>query len=132
MIEINPISTLFQVTCQYPESIELLVSLGFPSLKDEQMRRSMGNSITIVDALKMKGIPLETFVDELKSKIRENNPIKRDGALSIQGILPCPVRVPLTEAFEKFMADKDLDYPVDYELKAASMGIMPAPPLNGW
>lgn len=123
MIEINPLSTLFQVTCQYPESIELLVSLGFPSLKDEQMRQSMGSSITIFDALKMKGIPIETFVDELKSKIKENNPIKREGALTIQGVLPCPVKVPLEEAFEKFLMDKDLDYPVDYELKSASMGI---------
>lgn len=123
MIEINPIDTLFQVTCQYPEAIELLVSLGFPTLKDEHMRRTMGNSISITDALKMKGIPLETFIDELKRKVEENRKVKREGALSIQGVLPCPVRVPLTEAFEKFMTDQDLDYPVDYELKAASMGI---------
>lgn len=123
MVEIDPKSTLFQVTCQYPEAVDLLVTLGFPALKDEQMRRAMGSSISILDALKMKGIPLATFCDELESKVQENGREKRVGALSIQGVLPCPVRVPLTEAFEKFLEMKEFAYPVDYELKAASMGI---------
>ncbi len=123
MMVIDPKSTLFQVTCQYSEAVDLLVSLGFPSLKDEQMRRTMGNSISIEDALKMKGIPMETFIDALKSKVMEKGRVKQEGALTIQGVLPCPVRVPLTEAFENFIKTNEFDYSVDYELKAASMGI---------
>ncbi len=123
MVEINPKSTVYQVTCEYSEAVDLLVSMGFPTLQDEQIRKTMGNNITLEDALKMKGIPMETFIDALESKVLEKGRVKQVGALSIQGVLPCPVRVPLTEAFEAFLRMNEFDYPIDYELKAASMGI---------
>ncbi len=39
--------------------------------------------------------------------------------------MPCPVRVPLLDAFNKWMEEEGskLDYIVDYELKAAAGGI---------
>ncbi|MCY6958471.1 ABC transporter substrate-binding protein [Clostridium brassicae] len=115
--------TLYDITEKYNEAIELLVSLGFSNLKDENMRKVFGKSISLEEALKLKKINVEIFVAELVDKIKKNEDklsIKKD-TVKISGVLPCPVRVPLTEAFEEWLADKNLN--LDYELKAASMGI---------
>ena len=120
--------TLYEITEKYSEALELLISVGFDNIKDENMRKIFGKSISLEDALKLKKINIETFVEQLIEKIQNNEEIsnklssKKD-MVKISGVLPCPVRVPLIEAFENWLANKKFDFNIAYELKAASMGI---------
>ena len=120
--------TLYDITEKYSEAIDLLYSLGFGNLKDENMRKAFGKSISLEDALKLKKINIETFVEKLVDKIENkndglNNVTDKKDTIKVAGVLPCPVRVPLTEAFENWLSDKKFNFNLDYELKAASMGI---------
>lgn len=120
--------TLYNITEKYSEAVELLKSLGFDNICDENLRKVFGRSISLEDALKLKKINIETFVSQLVDKIENNEDrsnklsVKKD-TVKIAGVLPCPVRIPLTEAFEGWLADKNFDFNLDYELKAASMGV---------
>lgn len=120
--------TLFDITEKYSEAVELLIALGFDNIKDENMRKVFGKSISLEDALKLKKISVELFaaqlVDEIENKAASTNKLSEKKALvKIAGVLPCPVRVPLTESFEGWIKDKNFDFDLEYELKAASMGI---------
>ncbi|ADL50194.1 ABC transporter substrate-binding protein [Clostridium cellulovorans] len=120
--------TLFNITENYSEATELLIALGFSNLKDENMRKVFGKSISLEAALKLKKINVETFMAELIEKIENNNPgseelSEKNNTIKIAGVLPCPVKAPLTEAFEGWVNNQNFDYKLEYELKAASMGI---------
>ncbi|MBS4535091.1 ABC transporter substrate-binding protein [Clostridium sp. D2Q-14] len=120
--------TLYDITEKYDEAIELLVSVGFDNMKDDNMRKSFGKSVSLENALKLKKINIDTFVSQVIERIENNGDkinqsSKEKDSIEITGVLPCPVRVPLTEAFEKWLEDKNLDFNLEYELKAASSGV---------
>lgn len=126
--------TLYDITEKYEEAKDLLISAGIDSIKNEEQRQKIGKSITLEMALKMKKVNVETFSKQLIGLIEaskntmEELPEKTDTAdtdIRIEGILPCPVRVPLMESFQEWMKDheKETDLKIGYELKAASMGV---------
>lgn len=130
-------STLFDITKQYPETIPVFVSSGFPQMGDDEKRETMGKNITLNAAVTMKKIDLDSFIRLLEEAIRRNaddtditlvqnkqTPVKSD-ELSVVGILPCPVRIPLMEKWSHYLTKrKDAGMAdVNHELKAASMGL---------
>jgi ABC-type Fe3+ transport system substrate-binding protein len=129
---IDPKDTLFDITEKYKEAIDLFVSIGFENIKDENKRKTMGKAITLENALNMKKINIDTFIDQLteliesnQNELLETNKKQENTELRIEGILPCPVRVPLMEAFKGFLEEnkEKLNTEIGYELKAASMGV---------
>ncbi|WP_050606896.1 ABC transporter substrate-binding protein [Clostridium niameyense] len=122
--------SLFDITEKYDEAIDLLVSLGFKNIKEENQRKTFGKSISLENALKVKKINIDKFVEKLINEI-ERNKNKTQGSLDktqsikIAGVLPCPVRFPLTEAFEGWLEENksDFDCNIEYELKPASVGV---------
>lgn len=127
-IEIDQRRTLYQITEEYEEALELLVSLGFDSMRDEEKRKSLGSVITLGDALKTRGISLDAFSSQLSERIGMGETTSvtmplHEKTVRIAGVLPCPVRIPLMEAFESWVALQEFPFHLDYELKAASMGI---------
>lgn len=120
--------TLFDITEKYPEAIDLLVSVGLDHMKDKNMRKSFGKSISLEDALKLKKINLDTFINQLVEQIentedRSEKSSEKKDSVQILGVLPCPVQFPLKEAFENWLKDENLDVDLEYDLKAASMGV---------
>ena len=126
--------TLYDITEKYNEAIELFASIGFENIKDENQRKSIGKAITLEQVLQMKKVNIITFEEQLVERIETNNNLlekskdendNNKDMIKIAGVLPCPVRVPLTESLENWLAEnKDiLNCNVEYELKAASMGI---------
>lgn len=118
--------SLYDITEKYPAAINLLVAAGFDNIKDENARKTFGKAVTLENALKLKKINLESFVNNLVEKIEEDEiKEKKDNNknIKIAGVLPCPVKVPLNGAFEKFIKESNLPYNLEYELKAASMGV---------
>lgn len=131
-IYFNSDQSLFEITSKYPETLPVFVSQGFTQLQEEDKRRSFGKSISLKNALFFRKINIETFSRMLIEAIElsENNPVagakmESEESIRVEGLLPCPVRIPLTEALEKFIngngnSQKTM---ISYELKAASMGL---------
>jgi ABC-type Fe3+ transport system substrate-binding protein len=126
---------IFDITEKYPETIDIFVSNGFDQLKNEKMRKLMGETISMKMACMTKRVNVELFEKKLVEAIEQHR-ISVDDALAvpkkhiggdikIEGLLPCPVRIPLLEGFNKWMEEnKDsFDFKVDYELKSANMGV---------
>ena len=127
---------LLNITEKYPQTVDVFVSNGFSNMKDEEMRKQFGSHISLKNALAMKGKDIEAFsnllfncIDEEKQSIdatlrSESNSSQKD-SLNIKGLLPCPVRIPLLESFNTFVHEfsKNSSININYELKAASMGV---------
>ena len=124
---------VYDITEKYPETIDVFVANDFGQLADDKMRKLMGKTISLEMALMSKKVNVELFVDKLVEAI-EINRTSVDGVLidskntaggdlKIDGILPCPVRLPLLEGFEKWLGEREFDFTVDYELKVASGGV---------
>lgn len=126
---------VFDITEKYPETIDIFAANGFKQLTNEKMRKIMGKTITLEMACKTKNVNLEVFEQKLVDAIEINTSSidsslvtkkeVEDADLKIEGILPCPVRVPLLEGFNEWLAEneKDFDFKVDYELKSANLGV---------
>lgn len=124
---------VYDITEKYPETIDVFVEACFDQLKNEKMRKIMGKTISAEIACRSKKINIELFEEKLIDIIEQNR-TDVDGKLSmdknledaditINGILPCPVRLPLLEGFESFLEEKNLEENVDYDLKVASGGV---------
>lgn len=133
-------NTLYEITENYPDTIEVFVSRGFPQMEDPEKRASFGKSINLKTALMLKGISSESFLNLLKETIAQteevgdvtlqNGPIQTKAelngdTLNVMGLLPCPVRIPLMEQFEKFAKSytSETGTALNYQLQAASMGL---------
>ncbi len=125
-------TTLWNITEKYPETIPVFSSNGFPRMQNADQRAKFAKSITLETALMLKQLDMETFTSLLNQAINSDDevidvtlatskPSKSKDALSIVGLLPCPVRIPLLEQFNEFAGKYDV--PINHELKAASMGL---------
>ena len=127
--------TVFNITEKYPETINFLAVNGFENLKNELLRKTLGKTISLEKALRTKKINVEVFEQNMVDFIEQSaanlgTGLTRakqvsGGDVRIEGVLPCPIRLPLLESFENWLGEhqKALDYTVDYDLKAASMGL---------
>ncbi len=124
---INIKDTLYNITEKHKEALELLISQGFDNLKDDNLRKLFGSNISLENALKSKKINIDTFIAQLIEKVEENeiilNQNEHKDTVKITGVLPCPVKIPLLETFEKWISEQEFDFNLNYELKAASIGI---------
>lgn len=113
-------ASLYDFVQKNPKAIEILSDLGFAQVKDKKKFRLLGKTITLKQALQMKNISLETFMERLE----DTKDLTSNSKLRIQGLLPCPVRIPLLEGLTKLVDKITSDQlAIDYELKAASMGL---------
>jgi ABC-type Fe3+ transport system substrate-binding protein len=131
--------TLFEVTEKYPETIPAFVENGFAHVGDEEKRTNQGKMVTLKQAMMMKGKDFDTFrglLVEAVENSRESEDVTMNmsddsqmfpshGDIKVAGLLPCPVRLPLIEAFEQVRDDveKKHDLKVGYRLAAASIGM---------
>jgi len=130
--------TLFAITEAHPETLDVFISRGFPQMGDPVLRETFGKQITLETALMLKGINSGSFLallEETISKTGEPEDITLTGSektadltgetISVMGLLPCPVRIPLLEKFEQFSRDytRRTGTGVNYKLQAASMGL---------
>jgi len=95
----------------------------------------VGKSITLKMALSARQINEALFMEQLHTAINDDilgadttlagKTDHDDATIDIKGILPCPVRIPLLESFEGWLAEDSGVNPetVAYELQAASMGV---------
>lgn len=124
--------TIKELVDRYPETFDILLANGFEMFKDETKLNSVGKILKLGSALKSKGFDEKTFIKLLEEKIYETKNFidvtmkNKDSAgdISVKGLLPCPVRIPLLEKFDKYVNDFSEKYnkKISYKLEAASVG----------
>ena len=109
---------------KYPETIPVFKNIGFKGLDNPAVLQKLEEqNITLEKAMMIKKEDVDAFIPMLQQAIssveREDEGAKE---ATLMGLLPCPVRIPLLEGFEKYLADNK-DIKVKYELKAAYSGL---------
>lgn len=135
-IAIDPKASLLQITSAHPETIEVFVAHGFPQMEDPEKRRALGRHLTLEQAVKVKGQDLDAVLNLLQQSVSGDaanpdvtlsagDPISTQSDISILGLLPCPVRLPLMDLFTDQVAQLSQahDVAIHHEMKAASMGV---------
>lgn len=126
MSSINENDSIFEITRQYPETIQVFVNNGFPQINDPAQREQLGKNISLKAALAMKQLDSAMFKKLLETAAAESVPQEEGiAAVQINGLLPCPVRLPILEDFETFKASYEAETGnrINYKLQAASMGL---------
>ena len=114
--------SVFDITERFPETIRYLAEKGFTPLTNPLMRKIMGKKISLEKALLTKNLDIGLCEKELIEVIEQNKNIgfaeidlsleKKDAQntgyddgkknIRIEGVLPCPIRIPLLETFKEF------------------------------
>ncbi|SCY73956.1 DUF1858 domain-containing protein [Alkaliphilus peptidifermentans] len=67
MKQIDLNKNVFELTEEYPEIIEIMVSEGFKDIKNPVVRKTAGRLMTIPEGCKMKGINLKNVLNALEN-----------------------------------------------------------------
>ena len=132
-IDIN--ETIYAITEKYPETVDIFVSRGFPQMAEYSQRAGYGKLVSLKTALEMRKINSELFtglLNEAIAELRDGADLTLSGAqhnsqddsVTMTGLLPCPVRIPILEEFNTFSSSyrKQHNRTINAELKAASVG----------
>lgn len=125
-IDLN--KSIYDFVEEYNEGLNILIKWGFDNFRDEKLLASMGKNLKLKDALRLRGVDEARFLMDLEEELglRDRALLVRskdlkEADLKIEGILPCPVTLPLMEAFEDYL--KGEKSKIDYKLKVASSGV---------
>lgn len=132
-MQIQKDMTIKQLLEQYPETLDVLVANGFDNLKDPKVLAGVGGFLKLERAAQTKNYDLDNFIGLLQQKVNEQQQqvdvtmkktLKGESEITISGLLPCPVRLPLLEGFNGFIEGytKETGVTVSYKLEAASVG----------
>lgn len=133
MKTLNQTMTIKVIIEQWPETLEFFVANGFESFKDAAILDRVGAFLKLESALKSKGYAVQSYIQQLNDKITEqrqtvdaalNAPQNDVFDIDVAGLLPCPVRVPLLEAFAVFTQgyEQRSGFKTRSRLEAASVG----------
>lgn len=109
-------STLLDLTIsalidRYPETVAVFAANGLGRFADNETRSTFGAALRLRTALKAAGINADLFCRMLDDVIARG-PSRADGhssppalqrSLNLFALLPCPLKVPLEEAFNGFL-----------------------------
>ena len=130
---LNKNMTVKEVLDNWPETLDVFIANGFDNFKDEKQRQAVAGFLKLERAAQTKNYDLDNFLGLLQVKIDEQaNQVdvtmkvteKANSQVTVSGLLPCPVRLPLLEGFDAFIENytQDTGNEVSYKLEAASVG----------
>ena len=102
--------TVCEVIERHPETLPVFAANGLQMFTDAGVRGSFGAALRLRTALKAAGINRDLFSRLLDEAVAQGRPGSQDCAggehknLSLFALLPCPLKVPLEEAFHGFLA----------------------------
>jgi len=125
---------VYDITERYPELIDFLAANGFGKISNPLMRKTIGKQISLEMAFKSRHVDSDAMEKQLVEVIENNaNGVSKEVsdtpshiskekcAIQIEGILPCPIRLPLMDVFETWRDTHHMD--VNFDLQSASMGL---------
>jgi len=103
-------ATLDNILIRHPETLPVFVNAGLEMVVDEGLRMSFGTVVTLRTLLTARNINADLFCRQLGEAIAEaartarKQAVPEAGApLNLFALLPCPVKVPIEEAFEAYL-----------------------------
>ncbi|EGW37551.1 ABC transporter substrate-binding protein [Desulfosporosinus sp. OT] len=110
-------SLISELLRQYPETLEVFASNGFEDLVDKDILRQIGPFIRLKTMLQTRHINPAIFIKLLEERINTFYSLKYSlescrerttDKLNLLALLPCPLKLPLQQAFDKYLA-KEFD-----------------------
>ena len=103
--------TVRDVLVLHPETVPVFAANGLEMFTDEGVRATFGAAVRLRTALRAAGINADLFAELLIEAITEMpgpaespaSPDRERQNLSLFALLPCPLKVPLEEAFKGFL-----------------------------
>lgn len=108
--------TLFELVNDCPEILDYLMANDL--IKNTALIDTIGKQITLGSIIKTKKLDENKVLSDLQ-KIVDKKAKNENDVLIVRGILPCPVRMQLSEGLEKVSENLS----VNTDLRAASQGI---------
>lgn len=113
---------------------DFLISNGFEQFSNSDIFEKMSKNVSLAMALKMKKMNVElfeeklvSFLDSRNSRVDINLFKKNEGNfdINVEGVLPCPIRIPLLEKFEEWLNEnkENYNYTIGHDLKSANLGL---------
>jgi len=104
--------TVREVIERHPETLPVFTSSGLAMFADDEIRATFGAAVRLRTALKAANINTDLFSDMLDDAVaggmagtdRELVPLHAQCTLNLLALLPCPLKVPLEQAFNGFLA----------------------------
>jgi len=103
--------TVREVIDRHPETMPVFVANGLAMFADETVRTTVGAALRLRTALSAAQINADLFGSQLEDALAVTgphdghpHPCASAGALNLFALLPCPLKVPLEEAFNGFLA----------------------------
>lgn len=123
---------VYDITERYPELMDFLAVNGFEKITNPVMRKTIGKQMSLETALKSRHVDPQAFEAQMVEFLERGGQVEQalcdkaapeqdSNALRIEGVLPCPIRIPLLEAFEAWQKESGID--VRFDLQSASMGL---------
>ncbi|MGD1817843.1 MAG: ABC transporter substrate-binding protein [Pleomorphochaeta sp.] len=130
-MKIKSSDNLYDVITRYPQTKEYFINKGIKQVENDLILSTLAKKITIETITKSKKINTTLFIDELNQILNQelidltlSKEVSKEAAtIKLDGVLPCPIRIPLLESFDKWLKLMDCENTINYELKAASMGV---------
>lgn len=131
---INLDDKIYDIVSNNKNVLEFLVANGFENIANEKMLETMGKQINLKTALIAKGINEKIFTENLNAFLQSKDEFSTDKSkifakydeskdVAIKGVLPCPIRVPLTDTIDEFIKSEKRDFEIFADLEPASNGI---------
>ncbi|KAB0670559.1 ABC transporter substrate-binding protein [Oryzomonas sagensis] len=104
-------ATLNHILTGHPETLPVFADAGLGMVADEGLRASFGTVVTLRTLLKARDLNAVLFCRRLDEAIgeaartarRQPAPTAAGSPLNLFALLPCPLKVPLEEAFEAYL-----------------------------
>ncbi len=130
-MKINDTDFLFDIVNKYPKTKDYFILNGVVQVENPSLLSSLGKTLKLETLIKSKKLNKDIFLkeineileDEIVDTTLEEKEHNKEAKIQLTGVLPCPVRIPLVESFELWLEENDLNKTINYDLKAASMGV---------
>ncbi len=104
--------TISELISRHPETLTVFAANGLGIFTDEGTRATFGSAIRLRTALKAAGINADLFCRTLEEAVTPKLPptpgeypeTTTPGSLNLFALLPCPLKIPLEQAFNSFLA----------------------------
>lgn len=118
--EINLDLKLTEAIERYAGLKDYLLSLGLSQLQQPQLLATLGRQLTLRQMLSMKNLSESVFVREFQLRMEGEETVAED-AISLDGVLPCPIKLPLCQHLEQYAQERGLAIRGDFV--SANLGL---------
>ncbi len=114
---IDPKTKVADLLRDFPQTLPVLLKMGFEPLRNPIARRTVAKLFTLEQAAAFRGVPLDTLLGALRRAAGQEDGAtsgeppdepspsgevpELTGDVRVVGLVPCPVRAPLVERFDR-------------------------------